>query len=168
MIENDESFFDSLEKEFSANTKGKRPIPLSDFSPIHGLLQYAHDLQGEWRQFNLSSNYSNELGVAATRLLNERLRSLNPTEIDLSFVAIKSLALLDEISETKRTLFDFGGIHIAHGTPKEFIKGTLYERPTISLAFEDAGFLSAVEALEEFPDIPSDNLAVPVYSLRLE
>ena len=163
-----ESFFDYFEKQFDTTITGKRPIPISDFSPIHGLLQYAHDLQGELRGPNVPDSHLVEFGNAAVDLLDERLKTLSPEELSLSFVAIKSIAILDALIDGRRGMYDFGGIHIVNGTPREFLFGKIYDRPTLSLAFEDAEFLSEVPDLQDNPELPSDNLAVPVYSLRLD
>lgn len=163
-----ESFFDELEKQFDATTTAKRPIPIADFSPIHGLLQYAHDLQGELRGLHVLDSHMTEFGNAAVDLLDTRLRALRPEELSLSFVAIKSIAILDTIIDGRTVMYDMGGIHIVNGTPHEFLFGKVYNRPTISLAFDNAEFLSDVPELEENPDIASDKLAIPVYSLRLD
>ncbi len=168
MAEINDSFFENLEQQFSSGPLGRKPIPLTDFSPIHGVMQYAHELQGDLRKFNLSSEGTKELGRAAAYILDERLRTLKPEEMSLSFVALKSLAILEVKAENDITMFDFDGIHIINGTPKEFIYGKVYDRPTLSLTFENSEFLSKVPLAEEHPDIPSDFLAIPVYSLRLD
>lgn len=165
----EESFFDAHEGQFGSGEVGKNPLPLSVLSPIHNLLQYACGLQNDLRKFDIPDAHRHEIGTAASRMLDTHLKTLHPKELAMSFVAIRSFAVLNAVAEQNQyNLFDFHGIHLASGTPREFIYGMVYDRPTLSLTFEDAEFLSEVPIAEENPSVPSDFLAIPVYSLRLD
>lgn len=165
----DETFFKAHERQFDTTETGKKPLPLAALSPIHNLMQYASGLQGDLRRLEVPEAHRHEIGTAASYMLDKQLQTLHPKELQLSFVAIKSFAILDaHPNANKYDLFDFHGIHLVNGTPREFIYGVVYDRPTLSLAFENAEFLSDVPLAEENPNIPSDFLAIPVYSLRLD
>lgn len=158
--------FKSLESSFTPNA-----YSLAETDPFTGLIYGAYGRQKDLRDFqeHLTEAEIAELGKAGAKQLNEHLETLDPSEMRLTFTALRAFTLLQiEGHENIKTMYDFGGIHWVSGQPHRFMFAPIYSRPTIALSFVNSEFLSPVEELEINPNFPTERLAIPVFSIRVD